>query len=354
MRDSSAMDAKSGQTFDVRYAVALGAGLASALLCVVARQGTLPALFIACFSPLPILIATLGFGPLPGLGAAMVGIAAISAFAAARPAELWTARLIYAALSGGTFALMLALPVWWLGRLTRLWRDDADMWRDSSRQPRQHAAESRFYPLSRILAHAAIFACVVAALVITTIVLDAGGFDSLAARVAPRILELFGPRELPPGTDLHELSLFYVRLFPPVMTAIYLSLALANLWLAGRIAQVSNILVRPWPDTAHALRLPRPFALAFLGSVALCPLDGFTGAIATCGAAALGLAFALEGLAVIHFVTRGNKFRTPLLAAAYVVTVIVPPMLIAFAAIGLADAGFSFRDRKVVAATQKS
>jgi Predicted membrane protein (DUF2232) len=354
MRDSSAMDAKSGQAFDVRYVVALGAGLASALLCVVAQRGTLPALFSACFLPLPILIATLGFGPLTGLGTAAVSIAVISAFAAARPAELWTARLIYAALCGGTFALMLALPVWWLGRLTRLWRDDADVWRDAKLQPRPHASDSRFYPLSRILAQAATFAFAVAASVITAIVLDAGGFESLAARIAPRILELFGPRELPPGTDLHELSLFYIRLFPPVTAAIYLTLALANLWLAGRIAQVSNSLVRPWPDIAHAMRLPWPFAFAFLGSIALSPFDGFVGAIATCGASAFGLGFVLEGLAVVHCVTRGNKLRAPLLAAIYIVTVIVPPLLIAFAAIGLADAGFSFRERKVVAAAQKS
>jgi Predicted membrane protein (DUF2232) len=359
MRDSSAMDTKSGQVFDVKYPVAVGAGLASALLCLVARQGTLPAASIAFFSPLPILIATLGFGPFSGLGAVAVGVGAIIAYAASRPIDIWTIKLIYAAFLGGSFAVMIAVPAWWLGRIGRLGRSDEGSWRDSKRKSGPQPAAGTFYPLSRLLSHAVLLSCTTIVVFLTAIAWDAGGYDAmverLTAKVGPYILEIAGPRELPAGMDLHDLSRLYVRLFPPLLTSGYFALTTANLWLAGRIVQLSNLLVRPWPDIVRDLRLPRPFAFAFLACCAVSLLvGGFIGMVAACAAAAIGMGFMLQGLAVIHFLTRAVKYRRALLAAIYVAAAFMTPlMFVPFAAMGLLDAGFSFRDRRIVAAPQK-
>jgi hypothetical protein len=344
------MVAKSPQAFDIKYPVAFGAGLAAAVLCLVVRQGTLPALVMACLAPLPIMIATLGFGTIPGLSAVAVGTGTIVIYMVAKQSDVWTAWLISAALSGALFALTLGLPAWWLGRLARGRARIAISWGAGDGTTADTAAP-RGISLANILTYAVLLAFGVVAFMLVVITLHNGGYDALlnrwATAIAPHILEVVGTYELPAGMDLQDLSRLYVKLIPPFVTSTYLLLFAANLWLAGRIVQVSNMLVRPWPDVAAELRLPRVLALVFVASLSAFVLADFAGALVSCIAAALGTGFALEGLAVMHVLTRGMRFRTTLLAVIYVAAALVPyVMLIPFALLGLLDAGFAFRERR--------
>ncbi|MGP0058855.1 MAG: hypothetical protein ACLPID_06180 [Beijerinckiaceae bacterium] len=362
------MVSRSTQTFDFKYPAAFGAGLTAALLCLVIRQGTLPALLIACLTPLPIMIATLGFGWAPGLSAAAIGTGTTFIFMAARPGDFGTAKLVTAAIFAALFALVHGFPAWWLARLARLGRTQAGLpWRDALCRGGDGSAAGKavarsYYPLSRILGHAVLAAIAIIVSMLIAASLDNGGFDTLvdrwAASIAPHLLEFAGTHELPAGMDLQALSRLYIRLFLPVMTSCYLLLLVTNLWLAGRIVQVSNLLARPWPDIAGELRLPRALALGFLASLASCLLDGLAGAIASCAAAALATGFVLEGLAVTHALTRGIKFRAALLVAIYVSAAIAAfLMLIPFALLGmlgLLDAFFAFRERKPGVVPQKT
>src|SRR5438128_1491031 len=61
-----------------KAAIAIGAGLASALLFFIPVKGTTVAMALALLGPLPIMIAGLGFGALIGLAAAAAGAFAIS------------------------------------------------------------------------------------------------------------------------------------------------------------------------------------------------------------------------------------------------------------------------------------
>ncbi len=87
------MTKKDLQTFDIRFPVAFGSGLAAALLFVAAlQQGTVAALLLAALSPLPIMIATLGFGHATGLGAAVVAAVTIMALITAAATEAFRSR----------------------------------------------------------------------------------------------------------------------------------------------------------------------------------------------------------------------------------------------------------------------
>src|ERR1700679_2761045 len=79
-----------------RIGMGLGAGLASALLFVVTVQGTALALALAYLAPLPIMIATLGWGVDAGLVALCVSCAIVAG--GIEPA------------SGVIFGLIIALP----------------------------------------------------------------------------------------------------------------------------------------------------------------------------------------------------------------------------------------------------
>ena len=95
-------------------------------------------------------------------------------------------------------------------------------------------------------------------------------------------------------------------------------------------------------------------AFVFAAAVAISLFDGLIGLLGAVVAAALGMAFALQGLAVVHDLSRGSKLRLPFLSAIYASLVLLMPWPLAlFALIGLAEAGFSLRDRKAGAASPK-
>ena len=81
-----------------RIGMALGAGLAAALLFVVTVQGTAIAMPLAYLAPLPIMIATLGWGVDAG------------AIALSSPPRSWRASI--EPQSGLIFAATVALPAW--------------------------------------------------------------------------------------------------------------------------------------------------------------------------------------------------------------------------------------------------
>ncbi len=114
-----AKTSKEQQAFDLRYPVAVGSGLAAALLFIAAwKQSTFGALFLAGLSPLPIIIATMGFGWRPGLGAAVVAALTFAALVAAATTHPFVpAILLGAAIRGLSFAIFMSLPAWALAWL---------------------------------------------------------------------------------------------------------------------------------------------------------------------------------------------------------------------------------------------
>jgi hypothetical protein len=125
---------------------------------------------------------------------------------------------------------------------------------------------------------------------------------------------------------------------------------LGNLWLAGLVVQTSNRLHRPWPNIAQELSLPRSLVLALAAAFGLCFVKDWPGAIGLIATATLILIYALQGLAVVHSLSRGSRWRAFILFAIYATLVLfIPWPLALFALLGLADTTFSLRERKAAA-----
>jgi hypothetical protein len=361
------MTNKDLQTFDIRFPVAFGGGLAAALLFVAAwQQGTIASLLLAALSPLPIMIATLGFGHGAGLGAAVAATVTIMALiAAASTAGLSAKILLSAAISGLIFALGLTLPSWWLARLAGAGKSQVILpWlarvtglshRAALAAKPESSGRPVFYPFADILLSIAAIAFVIVMAVSGSLLLRHGSYEvgiaKAVARVEPLIVEMLGPHDLPKNLDLAQLSRLVIETIMPVMAAGLIVLALAaNLWLCGRIVELSHRLPYPWPDIPHDLRVPRVIAAIFLICFGLAFLHDFAGLIARTAAAALGAIFVLQGLATVHDLSRGMKFRTTVLCGLYLALALLMPWpLIIFGAIGLIEAAFSLRDRKRLA-----
>lgn len=362
-----AKTSKEQQAFDLRYPVAVGSGLAAALLFIAAwKQSTFGALFLAGLSPLPIIIATMGFGWRPGLGAAVVAALTFAALVAAATMHPFVPDvLLGAAIRGLSFAIFMSGPAWalawlassgepkviapWLARGVGL---------HQTPPPPPIAGKRPTCPFGEVLLAIAAIAFLIVTAMMVMWLLRYGSYEAAisatSAQIQPIIDATVGSRELPKGIDLAALPRLVIEIMPSVASAIIAFVLAINLWLAGRVVELSNRLPHPWPDIPHDLRVPRFAVGLFIVFCGLTFLHGFAGIIAGAGAAALGVIFALQGLAVLHDLSRGMRFRTTLLFGLYLaVALLLPWPLIVFALIGLAEAVAGLRDRRTLAATKK-
>ncbi len=340
---------KQTQTSDIRGAVAFGSGLAATLLLLAAFQGSVPGLLLAYLSPLPLMIATIGFGHVTGLGAVLAGfITLVGLLVAADPQDVSIATFAGAGVNGILFLVCEGLPSWWLARLASVSRSMPIL--PFLPEPPPDAVEEGSR-LSLVIVTAAALAVLIVTGTLATMVLGHQDFAALADKVAANIrpvLKQEAGADLLSSSGTDAFARLLARALPAIAAGVIFVTYLVNLWLAGRVVQISQRLEVPWPNVAREFRVPRLLALVFVVAVALVYyVGGTTGIIASLVASVLGVAFALQGLAVIHVVTLGLRLRNNLLFLLYIIVVPLTPWSLApFTLLGLFEAGFSLRDRK--------
>jgi hypothetical protein len=299
--------------------IALAAGCASALMFASILSGALTAVFLFHLAPLPLMVVGLGWG---SLGAALGGIAAAMVLGS-----------IFGLPTCIAFVLATALPAWWLGHLAMLGRPIAP---GTTAAGEDTALE--WYPVGRILLWVVVFATIA-----TSATLFAMGSDGPSIQEAMRsgwaqFLQATGITFTDRGLDA------LVMIAPAaatVATALKLTL---NLWLAAKITATSGRLHRPWPDL-KATALP-PMTLALLcAGVAFCFSGGLIAIVAQTITAALTLAYALAGFAVLHTLTLALKNRNVWLGCAYAIVMVSAWAILLVALLGITDTIFGLRQR---------
>ena len=324
--------------FFLSFGVAIGAGLASALLFRASANGTLLALALAYFAPLPLMIASLGFGQWTGLVGALLGFGVTMA--------------LLSPSVGLFYVIGIGVPAW-LVCFAAL-RGAPPPEPQTTRPARQQTtvpALPNSAPM-RALAVATLFFAVSLSIGALALAAAHGGLASalnqLTEQLAPLIRELKdATASLPEGLDPDRLARVIVRVMVPAMAGSGLLLIIANLWLAARTVQISARLPTTWPDIPYNLRLPVPFAAALIPAIGLIFIGHEIGFVAAIVATVLAAGLSLQGLAVTHDLTRDMSARTPLLFGAYLLMSLIPPWPMAvFAVLGLVDAALGLRERK--------
>jgi Predicted membrane protein (DUF2232) len=324
-----------------RIGIAIGAGLAAALLFAAMAKGTLLAMTLAYLAPLPIVIAALGWGL--GMGAVAAAIAGVVSAALIDP------------LSGGLFAASIALPAWLLSCAALLPRERLYPLAASV------SGEKTWFPVGGIVALAALIGALVGASVLASVVLLYGGYrkgvDSIVAQLIPGFRDaLGGVMTLPTGVSIEEFAAMVVRLSPAALAAATCLMYCANLYAGARAVQLSQRLKRPWPNLPEGLVLPPFLGLGLVACAGLAlSLRGPGAYVAWIGVGALGSAYAMQGLAVVHSLSRGLPVRIPMLAALYLGCMVTARWsLPALAVVGLIESLLSLRARRAAAANAKS
>lgn len=319
------------QALATRYAIGLGSGLAAALLYLAAMRGAPLAVALAYLGPLPIMIATLGWGFDAGL---------LALFAACGVAAAMTP--IYAVVYG----LLIAGPAWAIAAFAC-----APIPR-FRKPPEGEEPPVRSYPgPGAVSLLTAVLFMAAGAITLSLMLFAKGGYEGAVAELTSEIkdaLDISGAAHaLPPDMAADELADAIVRFAPTALSTGGLILQLVNLYLAARSVQLSQRLPRPWRDIPSGFVLPRwlaaPAAIAL--AVALLgpsPADEF-GLLVAC---ALGVLYAMQGLAALHALSRRAAARPFMLAALYFACAVAAQWVLpALALLGLAESFADLRTR---------
>lgn len=300
--------------------VGVAAGAGGALLFFLAARGTWAGMLLSYFAPLPPMIATIGFGGAVGGGAVLVG---------ALLAGVLGAPLVGLAVGGG-----LLLPAYLVGV--------------AAMRARAVTPDDRRVP--HVVLVSIVFAFVSAAAVVVLLVAVHGGVASartaVTASITPLLRSALPDTRLSGAVTVEELAGVLVGLAPAIIAVSTFFMLVVNAYIAGRVAMISGRLSDAWPPVAETLVLPPFLAGVFAVACALVFLGGLPGVVASIAVGAVGSGLALEGLAVVHLLTRGMSVRTPILVATYALILVIPPWPMFFLAlVGFADAAFHLRQR---------
>ncbi|MBP0614150.1 hypothetical protein [Jiella mangrovi] len=299
--------------------IAAAAGAASALLFVglVFQSGS--AVTLALAAPIPIFIASLGWGSVAGLIAAIVAAGVVVA--------------ISGLFSGGVLLFVsMSLPAAIAGHLAGLAKPAAE---PETTLPAPAGAQPglEWYPPERIL-----FAI---ALMSAAACIGLGwylGYD--VATLKPEIMDALRQSNSTGqinDVEIDAVASLLLSLVPLVQPAILTLILAVGLYLGAWVTRVSDRLPRPRDDLPTSLHLPpialAVFAVGLAGSFLSGPAEQV--ALVLCGA--FGMAFTFVGLARLHARTRGRSNRGLLLFVSYAAITILSFPLFVFTCLGVYD-----------------
>ena len=316
----------------IRYLIGLGAGAASAVLFASALAGSniLLGVLLHMLAPLPMFLAGFGWGQRSSFIAVVTGAVVVAA--AAKP------------FAGLIFAVWPGIPVILLCYLAFLNRPEAG---SGDGMVSEAKPNLEWYPVGRIVAWATVLAVGLAIIFTMTRGLDFDTQRSEMRKVVEQVLKLLPTltkgRTLA-AAEINQIAEMLLYALPGATAVSWLFGIVLNMWLAGRITLASGRLARPWPDIP-AMTYPAVFALGLACALALTFTSMPMLRLAS-SAMAGGFVFAygLLGLAVLHYVTRGNTWRGFALAGVYFSLIYLSAIgFVGLAILGLTESLFGFR-----------
>ncbi len=299
-------------------AIALAAGLASALMFASITSGAVISLLLINLAPLPLMVVGLAWAP---LSAAIGGIAATVVIAS-----------LFGLPYSIAFAVVNVLPAVWLAHLVLLARPHAN---DGASDPN---GALEWYPVGRILVWVVIFATILTAAMLLTMGTDAAAIQKTIRSGWTEVVEAT-------GLTLNNSTLDALVVIAPIGAEIAaVAMLTINLWLAAKIAATSGRLHRPWPDLKETT-LPRTTIAVLFAALVCCFSGGLLAILAQILMSGLSIAYAMTGFAVLHTITLAMKSRALWLGCIYAVVAGFAWALLAIALLGLADAVFGLRQR---------
>jgi|EndMetStandDraft_3_1072993.scaffolds.fasta_scaffold87830_2 hypothetical protein len=314
------------------HLIGIGSGIVAAVLFASLATNTLLATMLFYVTPLPLLLARLGWGRAAGQLAFVTATILVGFILSYKTAVFYGVTLGLPALMLGHFALLHREMI----------PEDAE-----GRPLRDMPAVVQWYPPGHIIAWSAVIA---GALIACGILLLAGDAETYHRAVKKAFEDIILPQVQSSGMPIDTLraeryiSLISRLLLPAIGAIAWMFVMLMNLWLAGKSTSISALLPRPWPRFAN-LEFPPLMTVGFVASVGIALLPGMPGVLAMAFIGAFGFAYLLLGLVVLHQVVADSPFKPLFLAGLYLGILLIDWGAVAVAVIGLAEPLFELRQR---------
>lgn len=314
--------------------VAMVAGIAAGVLYVVGLSHSIWGVFLVLCSPLPIYIASLSFNSLASGIAGVIAVAGVMAFSDP--------------LLASVFSIAFVLPAFILGHLAT-----QQVGKTQEGDPVYLSAAD----MTQILLNLGMFIFAISAFAVS--MTPAGLVGTVRSNLNLLMNNFYGA-DASHGpdavTNLAEIVDFWDTLVLGMIVAVVMVSHAAMGALGQGLARSGGKTQRPAP-AFWRLRLPGwPSWLTLLLGAAVMGLDTLSGDregtiafviyILTGFLLVLGVGFLLQGLAVLHALTRGMGAQPFILAGGYLVVLVFQPFgAMVFATVGFVERWANFRER---------
>jgi hypothetical protein len=259
-----------------------------------------------------------------------------------------TGSLAIAGIFGGVFVFAFlagaGAPGWCLSYLGMLVRP-VPAGDDHSSEP-----ALSWFPPGALVVCAALLGAGVVVVAAPNFGLDAETFRAGLKAALTRMLHLetgtpvSDPLHMPGVSNIDRMLDVLVVVVPPAAAVLATVTNLINLWLAGRIVQVSSRLARPWPQIS-AMTFPVWTPIVLAVAVGLTFTGGLSAILASVVAASLLIAYAALGFAVLHRITLGLPSRPFVLGGVYASVLVFGWPVLALTLLGLFETAVGLRAR---------
>lgn len=271
--------------------IGIATGVVAAILSVGSVVQNALSFVLFVLSPLPILLAGLGWGPL--VGALSVVVCGLTIFSVA--GSIPTLVILV------TTAIPAALAAYF-GGMARSMGDKSD-----------------WYPLGTILFVLSLTVAIGFVISGFAIGYNTAFVEEFSKEFAKQLASTNPELAANPAATQNFVN-FLVASIPFLQPATWLLVIVGNVWLAFAIARRSGLFNRPkdsWPD---ALELPFVAVPLLCVAVIGAFVSASLGTIIAAFAGSLAMAFTITGFALVHAITRGKTWRPAALCLSYVST----------------------------------
>ena len=144
--------------------------------------------------------------------------------------------------------------------------------------------------------------------------------------------------------QLNNIALMSASL-PSILVAFWILIFLVNLWIAKKITRKINSNFRSW-DGFDEISLPKNFVYMLIVFLALAFIaEGIIKVIAITGATAILMGYSINGLSVLHNVTKNFNLRPLVLTTLYILVLLFVPFIIPVTILGIMDYKNNLRNK---------
>ena len=144
--------------------------------------------------------------------------------------------------------------------------------------------------------------------------------------------------------QLNNIALMSASL-PSIIVAFWIVIFLANLWIAIKITKKIDYNVRSW-DGFDEISLPKNYIYLLMVLLALAfTAQGIIKVMSITGVTAILIGYSINGLSVLHNVTKSLNLRPLLLTTLYILVLLFVPLIIPVTILGIMDYKNNLRNK---------